>query len=179
MKIMVGSKNSAKVAAVELGVHSYWPEAVVESMETDSGVSAQPIGLDETREGALNRARAAHAAGADLGVGLEGGVVEFGDEWIMMSFVAIYDGERAVAVPVTGTPLPHHWGEALRNGAELRPYVLEAGLPYDYKQGVIGLLTKGLLHRDEMFAMGVKTALAPWVLPEAYVVPETSAKKVA
>ena len=168
MKIMVGSKNAAKVAAVQMGVASYWPDAVVESMETESGVSNQPIGQEETMQGALNRARAACKANGGLGVGLEGGVAQYNGQWVMMSFVAVSDGSRDVVVPVTGTPLPHAWGEALKNGAELRPYVLEAGLPYDYKKGVIALLTQDVVQRDDMFASAVKTAMAPWVNPQAY-----------
>lgn len=168
MRVMVGSKNSAKVAAVEQAVAAYWPDARVEGMETDSGVSNQPIGDEETMTGALNRARAALATGAELGVGLEGGVAKYHNQWVMMSYVAITDGAREVAVPVTGTPLPHAWGEALQAGAELRPLVIESGLPYDYKAGVIGLLTNGQLMRDTMFCHGVMTALAPWLNPDAY-----------
>lgn len=168
MKIIVGSKNVAKVTAVEKGAGAYWPEVAVSGEDVDSGVSAQPIGMEETREGAVNRAKAALALGADLGVGLEGGVMKMAGEWMMFGFVAITDGKREVAVTTAGTPLPHAWGEAMAAGGELRPYVLEAGLPYDYKQGVVGLLTNNVVSRDEGFASAVKTALAPWVKPEAY-----------
>lgn len=168
MKIIVGSKNVAKIAAVEKGAGAYWPEAVISGEDVESGVSAQPIGIEETRQGALNRAKAAKALGADLGIGLEGGVVQIAGEWIMFGFVAISDGSRDVAVMTAGTPLPHAWGEAMAAGGELRPYVLAAGLPYDYKKGVVGLLTKDVVSRDEGFAAAVKTGLAPWVMPEAY-----------
>jgi inosine/xanthosine triphosphatase len=167
-RVIVGSKNAAKVRAVELGVRAYWPQAVVEGFEVESGVGAQPLGHEETLQGALNRARAAQKLGGELGFGLEGGVVEIHNVPIMMSYVAVTDGRREIAVPVTGTPLPRAWGEALKNGAELRPFVVEAGLPYDYKGGVIGTLTNGLLTRDEMFAFAVKTALVPWVNPSPY-----------
>lgn len=168
MKIIVGSKNVAKIAAVEKGAGAYWPQAAVSGEDVESGVSAQPIGLDETREGALNRARAAKALGGDLGVGLEGGVIKLGSDWMMFGFVAITDGSREVAVTTAGTPLPHAWGEAMAAGGELRPYVLAAGLPYDYKKGVVGLLTNDVVSRDDGFAGAVKTALAPWIKPEAY-----------
>ena len=80
--------------------------------------------------------------------GLEGGVVEIHGNAVMMSYVAVTDGVFEVVVPVTGTPLPAAWGQALADGAELRPYVIAAGLEYDYKQGVIGTLTEGKLQRD-------------------------------
>lgn len=168
MKIIVGSRNTAKVAAVQKGVASYWPGALVEAIDADSGVSAQPIGVEETRRGALNRARTAQKAGADLGVGLEGGVWQIEGQWMMFGFVAISDGIKEVAVTTAGTPLPHAWGEAMKAGGELRPHVIAAGLPYDYAIGVVGLLTNNMVRRDDGFGQAVMCALAPWVKPEAY-----------
>ncbi|HEX2858889.1 MAG TPA: inosine/xanthosine triphosphatase [Alphaproteobacteria bacterium] len=168
MKIILGSQNAAKLKAVEDGVKAYWPEAVVTGHDVPSGVPAQPLGHEQTLQGALNRARAAHALGADLGIGLEGGVVGIHGTPIMMSYVAVTDGTREVVVPVTGMPLPHSWGQALEKGAELRPFVMQAGLPYDYKSGVVGTLTNNQMSRDELFAVGVKTALVPWANPAAF-----------
>ncbi len=168
MKIVVGSLNTAKVKAAELGCAAYWPDAEVSGADVPSGVPAQPIGLEQTREGAINRARAAHALGADLGIGLEGGVMKMSGAWIMFGFVAITDGESEVAVMTAGTPLPHAWGEAMANGGELRPHVLAAGLPYDYAKGVVGLLTNNKVTRDEGFGSAIRTALAPWVNPAAF-----------
>lgn len=170
MKIAVGSKNIAKVTAVTKAAASYWPDAEVNGYDVPSGVAAQPLGHNETCEGALNRAHAALLADetAQLGIGLEGGVVEYMGQPVMMGYVAITDGEREVVVPTVGTPLPQDWGTALKNGAELRPYVLAAGLPYDYAQGVVGLLTNGSVLRDDGFAMAVRCGLAPWLNPAAY-----------
>lgn len=168
MKIIVGSKNAAKISAVQKGAGAYWSNVEISGEDVESGVPAQPIGMDETMQGALNRARSAQALGADLGVGLEGGVMQVGGQWVMFGFVAITDGEREVSVPTAGTPLPHAWGEAMKNGGELRPYVLAAGLPYDYTKGVVGLLTNDVVSRDDGFASAIKTALAPWVNPQAY-----------
>lgn len=173
--IIVGSKNAAKIAAVQQGVAVYWPTAQVTGEDVPSGVSAQPLGHEETLTGALNRARAAKALGADLGVGLEGGVVTIHGTPIMMSYVAITDGTREVVVPVTGMPLPQAWGEALAKGAELRPFVIASGLPYKHETGVCGTLTNDMLTRDGMFAYGVKSALVPWVNPSVYAEPLAAA----
>ncbi len=167
--IMVGSTNSAKVSAVMQGVQAYWPEANVTGAEVSSGVPSQPIGLEQTMQGAINRARAAKLeGGADLGVGLEGGVMKIGGNWIMFSFVAVTDGTKEIAIPTTGTPLPRSWGQAMIAGGELRPHVQSLGLEYDYAKGVNAILTNDIVKRDEMFALAVKNALAPWVNPEVY-----------
>ena len=61
MRVLVGSANPVKIAAVRDAFEPYFPGAVVEGIETPSGVPAQPVG-DETFTGAENRAR--DAAGA-------------------------------------------------------------------------------------------------------------------
>lgn len=79
MKIVVGSKNPVKVAAVEEIVQALFPRfrtGKVISRDVPSGVSEQPKSLDETIRGATNRARSAAAivpAPAD-------GIVSFGIE---------------------------------------------------------------------------------------------------
>jgi inosine/xanthosine triphosphatase len=87
MRIAVGSGNPVKRDATV----RVFPEATVEAVVVDSGVSDQPVGHDETRRGATTRARRAleaetgggddsetvddPKAGYDLAVGIEGGVV--------------------------------------------------------------------------------------------------------
>ena len=76
-RIGVGSTNPVKIAAVRTVVTRAFPAAEVIGLSVDSGVSEQPWGDEEARLGARNRARAVlAAAGSDLGVGLEGGVLE-------------------------------------------------------------------------------------------------------
>ncbi len=166
--IAVGSTNAAKVNAVLQGVQAYWPTANVTGAEVKSGVPDQPIGFEQTMQGAINRARAAKAGGADLGIGLEGGVMKIGGNWVMFSFVAVTDGQKEVAIPTTGTPLPRSWGQAMLAGGELRPHVKSLGLEYDYTKGVNAILTNDIVKRDDMFAIAIKNALAPWVTPTIY-----------
>jgi inosine/xanthosine triphosphatase len=170
-RLAVGSKNVAKVQAVLAAARHYWGEAAqVVGREVPSGVRAQPLGHEETQAGALARARGALQLepGAALGLGLEGGVVALLGRPVMMGYVAITDGAREVVVPTVGTPLPPAWARALEEGAELRPFVQAAGLPYDYHQGVVGLLTRGALQRDDTFRAAVLTGLSPWVNPAPY-----------
>src|SRR5450830_1990839 len=78
--VAVGSKNPVKVAAVRAVLARIAPRAVVEMIAVTSGVPDQPFGDDETIRGALARALAAReAVGAELGFGIEGGVVELAD----------------------------------------------------------------------------------------------------
>lgn len=70
-KAAVGSKNRAKVHAVQDVLIQEYIEVV--SVAALSQVAAQPFSDDETKEGAVNRARGAlDATEADFGFGLEG-----------------------------------------------------------------------------------------------------------
>lgn len=78
MNVGVGSGNPVKEAATRQALTSDWDafgdEMTVTREPVASGVSEQPRGHAETREGAITRARRAFEAGYDLGVGIEGGV---------------------------------------------------------------------------------------------------------
>ncbi|WP_245588505.1 DUF84 family protein, partial [Deinococcus pimensis] len=58
---MVGSLNPAKVTPAREVFARLFPELEVAGADVPSGVRAQPLGFEETREGALNRARGALA----------------------------------------------------------------------------------------------------------------------
>src|SRR5690348_3871568 len=78
--VAVGSTNPVKIGAVRAVLGGIAPHATVEGVAVPSTVSDQPFGDDETIRGARARAVAARERlGADLGVGLEGGVVELPD----------------------------------------------------------------------------------------------------
>mmetsp|Transcript_468 Transcript_468/g.587 ORF Transcript_468/g.587 Transcript_468/m.587 type:complete len:243 (-) Transcript_468:66-794(-) len=89
IRVAVGSGNPCKIDAVRSAFEETFSsspvavDVVVTSHNVESGVSNQPIGDDETKLGAMNRARAAWALAEkegcqtpDFAVGLEGGVEE-------------------------------------------------------------------------------------------------------
>src|SRR2546430_4333720 len=76
-RIAVGSTNPVKLGAVRDVMSRLAPGARIEAIAVASGVADQPWGDEETIRGALARAAAARdALDADLGVGIEGGVVD-------------------------------------------------------------------------------------------------------
>ncbi len=78
--VAVGTNNEAKIAAVRAVLSE--KEYRIVSLEVPSGVSAQPLSDEETRLGAIGRAkRALEAAEADIGIGLEGGVTKIDGQW--------------------------------------------------------------------------------------------------
>ena len=93
MIIKVGTANPIKVDAVRIALADYdFTESQVQGVNIDSGVADQPQSTKETVAGALNRALGAFRDGADLGVGIESGLMFSPLGW--MNFTAAVICER-------------------------------------------------------------------------------------
>lgn len=148
------------------------PGATVAAHDVASGVRAQPWGERETRQGAIARAREAIAqADADLGVGLEGGVIDQGSGLELVSWVAVVDRDGRVGL-ASGLRfmLPSAAAERLRAGEELGMVMDDLFGTTESKKasGAVGLLTDGFVSRGEAFADLVAMACAPFLFPHLY-----------
>ena len=98
MKVNVGSKNITKVQAVEEALSDFpeFSSAKVVSLAVDSGVHKQPKNIEQTVQGAMNRARNAFKD-CDLSFGLESGLIEVPNTksgYMDITMCAIYDGKN-------------------------------------------------------------------------------------
>lgn len=178
-RIAVGSTNPVKVAAARAVLTAAWSDASIESIAVPSTVRDQPIGDDETIRGALARARAAREAlDAELGVGIEGGVVEEANGSMRTcAWAAIVDAEGREGVGGSlAMPLPAAVAEMIRGGMELG-HAMDALIGASNTKhglGAVGILTNGMVDRQRAYEVLVSYALAPFVSRDLYVVPETS-----
>lgn len=158
MKVAIGTKNPAKVHAVQdTLIHE---RLTVVSVTVESGVSDQPFSDHETMLGALNRAKAAlEITDSTLGFGLEGGVVETEVGLMLCNWGALYhtDGRQWVAGGAR-FPLPDDVAERLKKGEELGDIMtsVTGDKGVRQKEGAVGIYTAGLVSRKEMFAHLVK-----------------------
>jgi inosine/xanthosine triphosphatase len=166
MQICVGSNNPVKVGAVRAVFEEVYPGCSVFSEAVSSGVSAQPRSEEETRRGALNRAKLALGAQDkfDFGVGLEGGVFEIGEAMFECAWIAIVD--RAGTTGLGGGlyfELPEKVAKRIRGGEELG-LIMEDYVGKEVKKGsgAIGVFTKGMLTRQMAYEQIVKMALIRW-----------------
>ena len=177
MRIGVGSTNQVKVSAVKelLPLYQIFKDAEVISVETFSGVSDQPLSLEETIQGAKNRAKEAHE-GNDFGIGLESGLFEVPHTKTGMMDTcacAIYDGKeyhvglsssfeypiKVMEMVIKGT---HNISQAFHeNNLTENPDVGAA-------EGAIGILTKGRLDRIAYTKQALTMALVHLENPELY-----------
>lgn len=171
--VAVGSKNPVKVSAVRAVITARWPDARVEGIAVASTVRDQPFGDDETIRGALARARTARdALGAEMGVGLEGGVVEQEDGTMRTcAWAVVVDamGKQGVGGSLA-MPLPSRVAALIRGGAELGHAMDELIGAHDTKHGAgaVGILTDGLVDRQRAYEVLVTYALGPFITPALY-----------
>ncbi len=176
--VAVGSTNPVKLAAVQWVIGQIWPAARVEALAVDPGVPAQPLSDEQMVAGARARAAAACAAlDADLGVGLEGGVHRSPWGLLLTSWVAVVDRAGRQGLGSGGRlPLPPVLAAAVLAGEELGPAVDKLAGQHDTKRGpgAVGILTGGLVRRDEAFRVATVYAMAGFLHPLWY---ETDARR--
>ncbi|MGG0656301.1 DUF84 family protein [Rummeliibacillus pycnus] len=156
MKVGIGTTNKAKVGAVLTVVTKHFHDILTfEHISVDSGVSSQPMSTEETRIGAINRAKNTLAeTNSDIAFGLEGGVTMIGDTMYLCNWgaLAITNGQVLTAAGAQ-IPLPKEIAVQIAGGRELGPVMDDFVHQLDTRQnaGAIGIFTDGMIDRKEMF----------------------------
>ncbi len=170
-RVVVGSTNPVKINAVRAVFARVAPEAAVSGHAVPSSVPDQPVGDEETIRGATARALGALAlSGADVGVGIEGGVVHEANgamRTCAWAVVATAEGRQGVGGSLA-MPLPPPVAGAVRSGLELGHAMDRLTGDRDTKRGAgaVGILTAGLVDRQQAYEILVSYALAPFLTPE-------------
>ena len=187
MRIAVGSKRAPKIEAVRQALKSLGPllgaegNCEVTGFEVATGVSHTPLSRDELMAGARGRCEALMRLrggdnAAEYFVGLEGGLdvvrkdgrrLAFLESW---AFVADAGG-RGFYGQSGAIVLPEGLAEEiLERGVELsqaiEAFTGTAGVRD--AQGAWGVLTRGLIDRQESFRIAVISAFAPFFNAEIY-----------
>lgn len=116
MKVLIGTKNSTKVATAQKVIGSSYDEVVeIQGVDTESGVPDAPWN-EETLTGAKNRAESCYAlGGADYYIGLESGLVDrygiqFEEAWAV---VITKSGDKLVGYS-SGLVIPGYITEKMK-----------------------------------------------------------------
>ncbi|VAW32098.1 Inosine/xanthosine triphosphatase [hydrothermal vent metagenome] len=172
MKIAIGTKNKVKVMAVKEILRDYPHLAESESdMHTvDSGVGDQPLSIEETVRGAINRAKNAfnECTDCDYSFGIESGLIEVPytkSGYMDVCIVAIYDGSNTHLGMSSGWEFkdPEMVKLMTEEGLNMTEASNKAGLSTDENlgeaQGAIGIVTKGRVDRKEYTKQALRMAL--------------------
>lgn len=188
MHIFIGSTNPVKINAATGAASEQWPEVVVEGVKVATGVDEQPRSDEETKQGAINRARAVLAEGLKrhpelasagngnaggvnselLGMGLEGGIVDDGQEMWTTVWAAVVDQEGNLGLSAGSRFIvPEIIAAKIRAGGEMGPVIAQVLGEADLNrikqnEGVIGVVTEGFVDRTEEYQAVAKLALGVW-----------------
>jgi len=170
MKVVVASRNPAKLRAVSEAFAAQFPDEKTELLSADvaSGVGDQPMTDDETRRGARNRANHANEAvpDANFWIGLEGGVAAFDEQLMAFAWMAVKGpgGDISEARSVT-LPLPPAVKALMDSGLELGEANDRVFSTVNSKQkgGAYGLLSDGRYTREGIYCQTLIIALIPFV----------------
>lgn len=174
MVINIGSQNPNKFNAVKEAflLFNTFDRARFESFAADSNVSDQPVGYEETITGAKNRSENAFHA-CDFSVGLESGLVPVPltkSGYMNLSVCVIYDGKTHFIGTGPAFELPEDITRlVVEEKMELDDAILKSGITDNprigYSEGIIGILTGGVVTRKDYMVPAVAMAMAQ-LMPE-------------
>ncbi|MFT6345531.1 MAG: inosine/xanthosine triphosphatase [Paraglaciecola sp.] len=173
IKIVVGSKNPVKINAAKAAICDIFSSDELEcvGINAPSQVADQPMTVDETQLGAINRVKYCQQhTQADFYLAIEGGVDQFKYGPATFAYVAIADQKRISIGRSCNLPLPPAIYRALEGGEELGD-VMDRFFNTDnvkQKQGAIGLLTNGLATRESVYRQAILLAMAPFIHSDLY-----------
>ena len=169
MKINIGSITTVKVGAVSEIIQDYphLSDAVLRELQTDSGVSVQPKSLEETIQGAMNRAKNVFDD-CDYSIGIESGLMHVPNTktgYMDVCVCVIYDGKEFHIGLSSAWEFPDKKITELmiKEGLDMSEAINRAGLTDNpqigSEEGAIGILTKGRLTRKDYTKQALRTAL--------------------
>lgn len=169
LSIGLGSLNPVKLEGVRralkevedmIGLHT------LSSVGASSRVPEQPMTLEETSQGAQNRALGAHL-GHDVSIGIESGLMVFPGAktgYIDVTVCAIYNGAGYAFGLSPGFECPSQVIDYVKtHGTDLDTAFKQTGLIEEeragYSRGIIYFLADGRVCRQDLVASAVRMAL--------------------
>lgn len=162
--VICATYNPAKTQAIREAFEQIFgrKSCRLEAVSVESGVPEQPMGDEETRNGALIRvanAKKLHP-NADYWVAIEAGI----DKDSTFSWVIIDNGQWRGEARSATLPLPKLILERVQQGESLGD-VMSAWSGIDEigrKEGAIGIFTAGHLSRSSVYSQALILALSPF-----------------
>lgn len=171
MQVLVASHNPVKIEATQKGFAKMFPDSSFgfRAISVPSGVSLQPMGRQETSQGAMNRAQNALSAlpDSDYAVGIEGGVEEFEGHLEVFAWVVVLHQGRIGRAQTGVFYLPDEVARLIRAGTELGEAddIVFGRNNSKQANGSIGLLTDDAYTRTDYYVDAVMMALIPFKKP--------------
>ncbi len=163
-EIAIGSTNPIKIQAVKNAIDN--EKVRVVPCSATSKVRSQPLSDEETRQGAINRAKdCLEKTESALGIGLEAGIALLEGKVYLCHWGAIVD--RNQNVYCSNGPLillPKEFEKLLLDGQCLEDIMHRAkGIEHlGTKEGAIGVFTQNRLNREQVLTQIVKALIGQY-----------------
>jgi inosine/xanthosine triphosphatase len=175
VKIVVCTKNRAKIQAIEDVFGTVWSDIEIIAEKFPSDIAEQPISEEEGIQGAINRTKNAQKKfpEADLFVGMEGFVDtnKFGMFLAGVTIIRDKKGKTGIGISAK-VQIPEFIKAKIEAGKELGVIIKDMMNDNEDKirqfDGTNGVLTQGMYNRVDEFKDATKCALAKFVSPEIF-----------
>ena len=175
MKVAIGSLSPVKISAVKRGFATMFPNVdfIFTSLLAESGVSNQPLSLEEIRQGAIGRMNNVKRlfSKADFYVALEGGVQSINNDLYNIGWVIIDDDTRRGQSQTLGFMLPPTVKDLILNMGMEQSHAVDRILSKTNTKlgtGTIGPFTRDAITYADWYTHAVIAALIPFVNAELY-----------
>ena len=181
--VAVGSKNPVKINSARQGIMKAFQlnddDINVIGFNSPSHVPDQPIGDEQTKLGAINRAKAAYSTyvvenngvNPTFSVGLEGGIqVDKNEDMECFAWMVIFDGKKIGSARTCSFVLPKAISTLVLSGMELGDADDAVFGVKNNKQkgGTVGHLTKGVIDRTLYYEQAIILASIPFLHEDLY-----------
>lgn len=184
MRISIGTKNQAKIQALQESLEEVqcFDDFEIHSFAVSSGVSEQPLSLEETISGAKNRATASFLLPVptpDYGFGIESGLIKAPGTrtgFLNICVCCIYNGDEYYTGCSTGFEVPFPiLQRVIEDTLDLSQACIASGISSNQRigeeEGLIGILTKGKINRQEYTKQCIHAALLQIINHVWYIEP--------
>ena len=168
-KIWVASANPVKIQAAASAFNTVFPDEdfTVEALPVSSGVPDQPVGVEQTLTGAINRVSNMKKENAEVDyfVGMEGGIRKWEDQTFAFAWMYIESKKGITGKAMTAYfQLPEAVQSLIEEGVELGHAIDKVFGKHNSKQkgGAVGMLTNGMINRTEYYIHAMILALIPF-----------------
>ena len=167
IKILIGSKNKAKIEGAKLAFEKYFSDFEIISEDIQSGVNSQPIN-DEILLGARNRIKGLKELkmkDVDFYISSEAGLISIGDSYLNINMGVIEDISGYESIGTSqGYMIPKRQIEVIKE--KTLGVVLDEmfnGVYLNRNKGGIHFLTLGEMNRIELVKNSFILALIPFL----------------
>jgi len=175
LRVVIATSNPTKVAGTLRALKELLTNKTIDivTVRVNNRVGPQPIGLESAIVGAMNRIVNAHKLErGDLYIAIEAGAFNLAGHWLDIHICLVCDPELRCSLGTSSAfPLPNRFvKEILFKNRELDQVVDEVFGTHDIGShgGVIKLLTRGTITREDLVYQCIASALIPWINKDLY-----------